>query len=210
MPRWRLVAMATLTLEDGTDTVGLATNNAQKKTQAVDLLLHTYIPQFSNLIAGATVVETASDGQGNVSSVIADPVGPVKVDLVTSTMQWTFYYTPSYTKVNGLTVNGLFPQAAVLVRCRGKGCPFSKRVSSANTKQPCGKGHEPKCRSHGTLDLSPSLRGHRLHVGAKITIAITLPGGVGKYYSFTVRAGRGPRVYIGCLAPGATRPGTAC
>ena len=41
-------------------TVGLATNNAQKKTEGVNLLLNTYIPQFSNLIAGATGLPTAT------------------------------------------------------------------------------------------------------------------------------------------------------
>jgi hypothetical protein len=169
-----------------------------------------YIPTTSDIGKWITAVETASDGRGNVSSVIADPVGPVKVDLVTATMQWTFYYTPSYTKVMGLTVNGLSSQASVLVRCGGHGCPFSKRVSSASTNQPCGHRHEFKCRSHGTLDLSPALRGNRLRVGTKLTIAITIPGGVGKYYAFTARAGHGPRVFIGCLAPGATRPGAAC
>lgn len=39
---------------------GLATNNAQKKAESVDLLLHTYIPQFSNLIAGATGLPTGT------------------------------------------------------------------------------------------------------------------------------------------------------
>jgi hypothetical protein len=157
-----------------------------------------------------TAVETASDAKGNVSSVIADPVGPVTADLVTATMQWTFDFTPSYTKVIGLIINGLSKQTTVLVGCRGHGCPFSRRTPPLNAGHPCGQGHKPGCQPPGTLNLLPSFGEHRLGAGAQITIAITIPGGVGKFYGFTVRSGHGPHVQIACLAPGATRPGASC
>jgi hypothetical protein len=155
-----------------------------------------YTPTTSEVGGWITVVETASDGRGNVSSAVADPVGPVTLDLVTSTMQWTFHYTPTYTSVMGLIITGLASQTTVLVGCSGHGCPFSRRVLAF--KPP------------GTLNLARPFRGHRLRVGARITVAITIPGGIGKFYAFTVRHGLGPRIFIGCLAPGATRPGAAC
>lgn len=156
-----------------------------------------YSPTMGEVGEWITVVETASDGQGNVSNAIADPVGPVTIDLVTATMRWTFYYTPSYTKVLGLVLNGLAPQTTIQVGCRGHSCPFSSRISGPDA-------------TSGVLSLLPPFRRHRLHVGTQITVAVTLPGGIGKFYAFTVRAGRGPRIFISCLAPGATSPGASC
>jgi hypothetical protein len=169
-----------------------------------------YTPTTRDVGQWITVVETASDSVGNVSSAIAAPVGPVILNLVKATMQWTFYYTPSYTKILRLTGHGLSAQTTVLMRCRGHGCPFSTRVPSPKARHQCGHGNKANCQPAGTLDLSPSFRGYRLHVGARLTIAMTIPGGIGKFYAFTVRAGRGPRVFIGCLAPGATRPDPGC
>lgn len=39
-------------------------------------------------------------------------------------MEWTFYYTPSYTQVRALVVNAVPSGADVLVSCRGRACPF--------------------------------------------------------------------------------------
>jgi hypothetical protein len=159
-----------------------------------------YVPTTSDVGKWITVVETASDGRGDISSVVGAPVGPVTLDVVTATMQWTFYYTPSYTKILGLFVNGLSAQTTVLVGCHGHGCPFLRRTPASNAKR----------GAPGVLNLARSFRGRRLPVGTQITVAITIPGGIGKFYAFTMRTGRGPRVYIGCLAPGATRPGAGC
>lgn len=169
-----------------------------------------YMPTTSEVGEWITVVETASDGRGNGSSAMADPVGPVTLDLVTATMQWTFYFTPSYTRVMALLINGLSRHTTVQLGCRGRGCPFSRRMSAANAGRRCGAGQQSNCQRPGSLDLSRSFRRHRLRVGTRITVAITIPGGIGKFYAFTVRAGHGPRVSIGCLAPGATEPGGSC
>jgi hypothetical protein len=64
--------------------------------------------------------------------------------------------------------------------------------------------------TRATIGVARHLRQRRLGVGTQITVAITRPGWIGKYYRFTMRAGRGPRVQIACLAPGETRPGAAC
>jgi hypothetical protein len=43
-----------------------------------------------------------------------------------------------------------------------------------------------------------------------VTVQILRPGWIGKYYLFTMRAGRGPKIKISCLAPGRTAPGRGC
>ena len=66
------------------------------------------------------------------------------------------------------------------------------------------------CLASGSFVVTPSFVRHRLGVGSRITIEIIRPSWVGKYYSFTVRARRGPRIQIGCLAPGGSVPGQGC
>jgi hypothetical protein len=111
-------------------------------------------------------------------------------------MQWTFYFTPSYTTVVALQVQDAPAGAKVVVACTGKGCPFVKRTTAVAT---------PK-----TVDLQPEFGQHHLHVGSRITVEVVRPGWIGKYYSFTVRSRRGPSIDIDCLAPGGARPGIGC
>jgi len=66
------------------------------------------------------------------------------------------------------------------------------------------------CLMGGTFVITPGFRSHRLKVGTRITDGITRPNWVGKYYRFTVRSPQGPRIQIGCLAPGMTVPGQSC
>jgi adhesin/invasin len=154
-----------------------------------------------------------ADFKSSSSSARAVNAGPVPVHvlgIITSTMQWTFYHTPSYTKVIALVVNGASPGATVLVNCHGRGCPFVKRANAVRRTRPCGPKGKRRCPTHGRIDLTPALRNHRLHVGARINIDIVRPGWIGKYYMFTVRSGRGPRIQTSCLAPGGARPGVGC
>jgi len=130
--------------------------------------------------------------------------------VITSTMQWGFYYTPSYTIVRALVVHGTPRGATVLVDCRGRGCPFSRRAVHAADDKGCSVKMRRMCSAHGTVLITPAFENRRLGVGARITVAIMQPSWVGKYYAFTVEARRGPRVRIACLAPGASRPGGYC
>jgi Bacterial Ig-like domain (group 3)/Invasin, domain 3 len=151
-----------------------------------------------------------ASSSSSARAVNAVPV-PVHVfGIITSTMQWSFYHTPSYTKVIALVVNGASPGATVLIKCHGRGCPFVKRANAVRRTRRCGPKGKRRCSTHGRIDLTPVLRNHRLHVGARINIEIVRPGWIGKYYMFTVRSGRGPRIQTSCLAPGGTRPGVGC
>ena len=129
---------------------------------------------------------------------------------ITSTMQWAFYYTPSYTQVRNLVVNGAVTGATVLVKCHGQGCPFVHHVTVLTKHARCGKKTKGMCLASGSFVVTPGFVRHRLGVGSRITIEIIRPSWVGKYYSFTVRARRGPRIQIGCLAPGGSVPGQGC
>jgi hypothetical protein len=128
---------------------------------------------------------------------------------ITSTMQWVFRFTRTYTTVTALVVNGAV-NANVLVKCQGAGCPFKRHTTLVTGSRHCGLKATRTCLTHGTLDLTPQFRGRRLPIGTKITVMIVRPGWVGKYYMFTVRGGQSPRIRLSCLAPGGSRPGVHC
>ncbi|MBV9797297.1 MAG: Ig-like domain-containing protein [Solirubrobacterales bacterium] len=130
--------------------------------------------------------------------------------LLLVTMQWTFRYTPVYTKVLSLVVNGVPAGASVFVDCHARGCPFTEhRKAVAGTKR-CGPNGKRRCATRATIDLTSDFQHHRLRAGTEITVAITRPRWIGKYYLFNTRAGRAPRVQVACLPPGATRPNAGC
>jgi hypothetical protein len=117
---------------------------------------------------------------------------------ITSTMQWTFAFSPTYTKVLALSVSSVPAGATVVVTCRGTGCPFSKQ-STPVTKQ-----------GSKSIGLGAPFHGRRLAVGTAVNVQIIRPGYIGKYYLFTMRARKGPNIGISCLAPGHRVPGQGC
>jgi hypothetical protein len=126
-----------------------------------------------------------------------------------ATMQWTFDSTATYTKVLTLLVNGA-SGATVTTSCHRRGCPFTARTTRAARPAYCARSRTRVCPAPGTVNLATGFRNRRLPVGAQITVAITRPGWIGRYYQFVVRARRAPRVHISCLAPGAIHPGSRC
>ena len=140
-------------------------------------------------------------------SAVAVPVGVL--GTITSTMQWAFNYHPSYTQVRNLVVNGVSTGVTVLVKCHGVGCPFVHHVTVLTKHARCGKT-KGMCLAQGSFLITPGFANHRLGVSSRITVEIIRPNWVGKYYSFKVRARRGPRIQIGCLAPGGSVPGQGC
>jgi hypothetical protein len=125
-------------------------------------------------------------------------------------MQWAFYYTPAYTVVRSLIVNGTTPGAKVLVKCKGIGCPFASQTSLLANGQKCGQAGLRMCFKAGSFNITPPFARRHLAVGTRITISIVRSNWIGKSYQFTVRARRGPRIQIGCLAPGASALGVGC
>lgn len=134
---------------------------------------------------------------------------------IAATMRWTFFVTPAYTRVLALLVRDAL-HTNVLVSCHGNGCPFLQRMHAVNRHKVCTRRVHGRCRhtktsgGSGTLNVAPAFGTRRLAVGTRIGVAITRPGWIGKYYGFTVRSGRAPRIQISCLPPGATLPGGGC
>ncbi len=128
---------------------------------------------------------------------------------VTAYMSWTFYYGPSHTTVGGLVVSGLAKATSISTSCTGHGCAFRRHTTVVKAPKRCGK-RTKKCTAPKTLNLKSIFRGRALRVGTQITVRITHRSWVGKYYKFTIRSGRKPRIQESCLAVGGTRPGVGC
>jgi hypothetical protein len=155
-----------------------------------------YTPTSSDLGKWITVVETAAQAPGRQGLAAAAPVGPVSVGSVDVTMGWTFFYTPTYTKVLGLAVHGLTRGMTIAVTCRGTGCPPLRRMSTMSAGQVCRDKSTRTCSARGVVDLTPLFRGQLLAVGARITVVITGPSEIRKKYRFTVRARHAPSIAI--------------
>ena len=149
------------------------------------------------------------------SSSAAEPVRvtalPTK-GMVTATMQWTFVFAPTYTRVANMVINGVPTGASAQVACHGRGCPFAKRTTTIGKPKPCtGKAkRKHTCPIHGRISLKAAFLRRHLRPGAQITIEIRRPRYVGKYYRFTMLSRKQPRVQIGCVAIGSNRPNVGC
>jgi Bacterial Ig-like domain (group 3)/Invasin, domain 3 len=139
------------------------------------------------------------------------PLPPHAAGIITATMQWTFNYTPRYTKVLALVVNGLPPSATLSVTCHGPGCPLAKRLAMMARSKRCETTPKSgECPGLRTVDLTPAFQNRLLRAGTRISVKITRQGWIGKSYRFVARAARGPLIQVACLAPGAMRPSAAC
>ena len=169
---------------------------------------------------GEHLITTHYGGDNNFNGSSSSPSQRVSVrtlpvrarGTITSTMLWTFYYTPAYTKVLALMVQNASAGMTARVECRGRGCPFATRATAVTKLKRCSTRAPSRCssRAPATIDLVRSFRSHRLHAGSQITIELTRPGFIGKSYLFKIRAGHPPVIEIRCLPPGRIRPGVGC
>jgi hypothetical protein len=143
------------------------------------------------------------------SSTLAVTAIPIKGDITART-SWTFLFTPTYTRVLSLTVGGLYEGSDVLVGCRGKGCPFRSEDFPVLRPKKCSPSVPATSCPPNNFFLTKYFAGRHLTIGAQITILISHPSYIGKYYSFTVRARQKPTVQIACLAPDSSLPGIGC
>ena len=89
-------------------------------------------------------------------------------------------------------------------------CPFATVRASAATTARCPSAGHGICSTGSSINLLPVFRKRHLHAGSQLTISITRPHWIGKYYSFTIRAGQAPLIDLSCVAVGRTRPGVGC
>ena len=150
-------------------------------------------------------------GSASAARTITVVPAPVRVlGVLTPTMQWNFHYTPVYTSIAVLVLNGASTSATVAIRCHGGGCPFATRTMAVARPKHCGHKGQRACPTSGSIDLAPTFRNHRLRAGARLTVVISRPSWIGKYYAFTIRARSGPRIQITCVGPGRNQPGVGC
>ncbi len=144
----------------------------------------------------------------NSQTQLVKPGSTPATGIVRARMSWTFHYHPTYTTILSLTIAGLLPGVNVKMNCLGAGCPFTH--SKAATKNArCGKHDKGKC-STGTADLTPRFGNSRLRIGAQLTILLSHPNWIGKYYRFTIRPRQAPKDRVSCLAVNSTLPGLGC
>jgi Bacterial Ig-like domain (group 3) len=155
---------------------------------------------------GGDVTYAASSSSSSTLTVTAIPI---KGDITART-SWTFRFTPTYTSILGLTVGGLYEGSDVVLGCLGKGCPFPSEDFPVLRPKKCSPSVPALSCPPNNFFLTKYFAGRRLAVGGRVTIMISHPGYIGKYYSFTVRARQSPTVKIACLAPGSTLPGVGC
>jgi Bacterial Ig-like domain (group 3) len=171
----------------------------------------TYTTRGVHAISAHYLCDANFAGSSSPVVKVSVPSAPAQVlGLITSTMQWTFYYTRLYTEVRALVVNGAALGASIRIGCTGRGCPFTSRVDAISDSKQCRQSATRACQREGRVDLAAPFRDRRLAGGTRITVTITRPHWIAKVYAFTVQAGQGPRVQITCLAPGSTRPGVDC
>jgi hypothetical protein len=85
----------------------------------------------------------------------------------------------------------LSPGARVELRCKGRGCPFAKRVA--------------KVRRNHSANLRRLIK-RRLRAGAVLEVRLTAPGTIGRVTRFRLRKGHPPKKVNLCLPPGAKTP----
>ncbi len=83
----------------------------------------------------------------------------------------------------------------VYTRCRGRGCPFPGKASGFSVRT-------------GVVPFG-SWRRRSLRAGAVLEVFVTRPGTVGKYTRLTMRSGRFPVRFDGCVQHGQRTP-TPC
>jgi hypothetical protein len=144
------------------------------------------------------------------SHVLVQPQAPR--GFVAVYMNWTFGFTLRSTRVSSLIASGLSAGIRITVTCSGGGCPFAHRTLTVPASGKCGKGKAVTsgCLPASSVNLSPIFHKAHLHVGTKVTLAITHRNWVGKYYRFTIRPSHLPTILVSCLAVDGTRPGVGC
>jgi hypothetical protein len=118
---------------------------------------------------------------------------PAKMPGVVS-VSWSVT-TRSLPKLGYMRVRDTLGGARVIVRCRGRHCPFRQRAKIAD--------------SDGSVSLTKLFR-KRLRSGVTLDVAITAPNTIGKVMRYRIKRGKLPRGESLCVPVGATKPRKRC
>jgi hypothetical protein len=153
-------------------------------------------------------------GSGTTPQAVTVKRLPPKIrGTMTAKMLWSFRYFPTYTQVLSLILQKPGLGTVVLLTCHGSFCPFGHRSITVKKVHVCvTTSGKSSCvlRLPPSVSLAARFGKSKLHVGDVLTIELTRPFWIGKGYVFTIRAGKGPKYHIGCLAPGSTKIGVGC
>jgi Bacterial Ig-like domain (group 3) len=116
--------------------------------------------------------------------------------FVKSLLLWSFFYHPTYTSVMKFSVSPLAKGTTIIISCQGNGCAFAQLQLTP--------------RHARSINLLSRFDRRKLKPGTKVTVRVTHTNWVGKYFSFTIRAGAPPVVAQKCIAVGRTVPGRGC
>jgi hypothetical protein len=143
------------------------------------------------------------------SHVLVQPQAPGGV--VTAAMYWSFGYSLHSTQIKSLNATGLVAGMRIALTCRGGGCPFATQDLTVVARGKCSKAAKKRgCVAAPSSNLASMFHRAHLRVGTQVIVAVTHQRWLGKYYRFTIRAGRSPSTEVSCLAVNGTRPGVGC
>jgi hypothetical protein len=111
---------------------------------------------------------------------------------VRSIVDFGFTFRGALTTVDRLTVRSIPAGGAVVVACRGGGCPFATKA----TKLKQGQKREA---------LAGLFKGRSLRAGATLDVRVTATGLVGRVHRFQMRRNKEPSDSVLCLMPGSKR-----
>jgi hypothetical protein len=120
--------------------------------------------------------------------------GPAAPERITSPVRPFWVEYRRYVVLQRLRIVQVPTGGAVEVRCKGRGCPFSRKRFAVK---------------NGRVDASKAVRKGKLRVRARVQVRITKPGAIGKVVVYRVPKKGLPKGRVRCLPPGATKP-TAC
>ena len=117
--------------------------------------------------------------------------------FVKSLLRWSFFYHPTYTSVMQFVVSQIAQGTTVELQCQGNGCAFKKVLLTPRHKR-------------RSMNLLARFDHKKLKPGTRVTVRVVHPNWVGKFFSFTIRAGAAPVVSQTCIPVGKTNPGRGC
>ena len=137
-----------------------------------------------------------------------DCSGADAVARLETTISFVVRYFKTYTRFTSLLARNVPKGATIRISCTGRGCPSrlktikqAKTAKTVNLTKYLGRTVTRFVRVNGSRRKVTRIIPASLRVKTKVEVRVTAPGNIGRYKTFTVRAGRLPQVREGCLAP---------
>ena len=117
--------------------------------------------------------------------------------FVKSLLAVVFLLPPHLHPVMQFVVSQIANGTTVVLQCQGNGCAFKQVLLTPRHKR-------------RSLNLLARFDHKKLKPGTRVTVRVMHPSWVGKFFSFTIRAGAAPVVAQKCIPVGKTNPGPGC